>query len=180
MLQLSETTLFHWDTAVDFLYRRAHDPKKAFSGTKKVNSWIAKLQTTAPLASQPPTQGSSASARSYVTTIANTNRTPSSGSQCPTTPVWSSSNRLGYRVSDLEASEGMYCHAVEHLTNLSKRFPSPVSDSMHLIWFKPLTHCASSRTSSKYSQLMEDRQFQTGSQIKPQRISRRTMKSTLL
>jgi hypothetical protein len=73
MLQLSETTLFHWDTAVDFLYHRAHDPKKAFSGTKKVNSWIAKLQTTAPLASRPPTQGSSASARSYVTTIANTN-----------------------------------------------------------------------------------------------------------
>ncbi|KAN0129925.1 hypothetical protein V8E53_012251 [Lactarius tabidus] len=47
------------------------------------------------------------------------------GEECPTTPVRSSSDGLGYRISDLEASEGAYRHAVEHLTNLSKRFPSP-------------------------------------------------------
>jgi hypothetical protein len=134
MLQLTETTLFHWDSAFEFSYCRAYDLKKDFSGTRKVQSWMAKLPSLL------PTQGSSASARSYVSTIANMNCTASLESQHLVTPVWSLSNGLGYHVSDIEASNGAYRHTVGHIPKLSEHFPSLVSDSTHLVWCKSLTH----------------------------------------
>ena len=97
-------TLFHLDLAFNFLYRRPYDPKKDFSGARKVQTWMAKLQTAA--SSLPPTQGSSASTCSFVSTIANSNFAPSSGSQRLPMSVQSSSDGLGYRGSDLEASDG--------------------------------------------------------------------------
>jgi hypothetical protein len=126
MLQLTETTLFHWDLASEFLSHRSSNAKKDFSGphTKNVQQWVSKVQSTGlPLQAV----GRTASNHSYATTIANTElATTSAGSQC----LGSSSNDgLGYRRFDFEGSDGAYRDALKNLPRLSQRLPSAVSDS---------------------------------------------------
>jgi hypothetical protein len=132
MFQLTETTLFHWDSTFEFIHHRSNDPKKDFAGARKVQSWMAKLQSTGP--TFPPTQGSSASARSLATTVANTDHTASSESQPLVTPARSSSDGVGHCVSDVEASDGAYRDSVGKLPRYNERIPSMVSDDAHLMW----------------------------------------------
>jgi hypothetical protein len=112
MLQLTETTLFHWDMAVD-LSQRFYDPKTDFSGPNPVviRSWVSKVETPGRRAG-----ASTASNHSYVTTVANTEFTASSGSQPPVTTT----NGLGYRRSDLESSDGGYREALMGLPKRSQ------------------------------------------------------------
>ncbi|KAN0130534.1 hypothetical protein V8E53_009217 [Lactarius tabidus] len=100
----------------------SNDPKKDFAGARKVQSWMAKLQSTGP--TFPPTQGSSASARSLATTVANTDHTASSESQPLVTPARSSSDGVGHCVSDVEASDGAYRDSVGKLPRYNERIPS--------------------------------------------------------
>jgi len=147
MLQLTETTLFHWDLAREFLSDRLYNEKKDFSGPHAVNrvrKWVAKVQS--------PRQslqaiGSSASTHSYPMTIANTEFTTSSG--CQVRPMGSSNDGLGYRRSKSEPNDGEYRDALVNLPKRSQQVPSMVRDSSRSVWCTTFTLRASTRTSSK-------------------------------
>ncbi|KAN0136758.1 hypothetical protein V8E53_005528 [Lactarius tabidus] len=122
MFLLTETTLFHWDSSFEFIHHRSNDLKKDFTGVRKVQSWMAKLQSTG--LTFPPTQGSSASACSLATTVANTNHTVSSESQPLVTPARSSSDGVGHRISDVKASNSAYCDSVGKPSRYNEHIPS--------------------------------------------------------
>ncbi|KAF8257020.1 hypothetical protein EI94DRAFT_1819346 [Lactarius quietus] len=115
MLQLTKTTLFHWDLALEFLYSRLHDMKKDFSGPqtdmRKVQVWMSKVQNPSQ-----QTFGSSASAHSFASHLADSNLPTSTGSQCSQqslTPNISSSDGVRYHCSsDIATSDGVYCNAL--------------------------------------------------------------------
>ena len=116
MLLLTETTLFHWDLAFDFLSHRFQNAKKDFSGpqtAKKVQMWMDKITTQPP---PPQAEESSASNHSYATSL--TNFTTTSEILGP------QSDGLGYRSSDAEASDSLYYSAPPQSPQLS----SAVSD----------------------------------------------------
>ncbi|KAF8257622.1 hypothetical protein EI94DRAFT_1817313 [Lactarius quietus] len=104
MLQLTETTLFHWDLALEFLYTRLHDTKKNFSGPRsdmrKVQQWVYKMQNPSQ-----QTGGSSASAHSFASHLVDTDVVTSTGSQRSQQSLAlniSSSDGLRYRhISDI-------------------------------------------------------------------------------
>jgi len=115
MLQLTKTTLFHWDLAWEFLSDRSYNEKKDFSGphaVMKVQMWMAKIQAPSLL---PGAGGGLASTHSYATTIANTKFTTSLAR--PQHSMRPSDDRLGYHTSDLEGSDDAYHKALVTLAN---------------------------------------------------------------
>ncbi|KAI9432780.1 hypothetical protein H4582DRAFT_2083171 [Lactarius indigo] len=122
MLQLTETTLFHWDCTWGFLSDSLSNEKDGISGphnVRKVQSWMSTIHP--PTGSQPrQTRGGSGSSQSYGS-IANTGFTTSSG--CQTRPTFSSGDGLRYRLSS-EPNEGEYRDALANLPKHSERFPS--------------------------------------------------------
>jgi hypothetical protein len=125
-LQLTETTLFYWNSAFNFLNLRAHDSKKGYSGLQSatlVQNWMAAL-SAAP--SQRTTESSLASSRHPATMDASTNFSSSSRLGSPL--ATSSSGGLGYRITNYEASDGLYHNAVMNLPKHRWCDPSVVSD----------------------------------------------------
>jgi hypothetical protein len=152
MLQLTETTLFHWDLALEFLYNRFYNSKKEFSGpqtnVRKVQVWMSKMQPRAQ-----PTGGSSVSACSYVSTPVNTNIATSTGFQLSVAPVISSSDRIKYCSLDVDTtSDSAYCNAVINQCEPTQQNPALVSDSPFFMQHRLITHLPLTRTSSMHSQ----------------------------
>lgn len=131
MLLLTETTLFHWDLAFEFLSHRLSNTKGDFSGPhtlKNVQQWASKVQTTG---RPPQTGGGPASSHSYVTSSVNTNFTTASEIfQYRGTPITSSNDGLGYDAS-VESGDGPYRDALMDLPN--------VSDSSRSVWCRLFT-----------------------------------------
>jgi hypothetical protein len=124
-LQLTETTLFYWNSAFDLLNLRAHNLKKDYSGLQLamlVQNWMAAL-TAAP--SQHTTESSLASSRHPATTDASTNFSSLLRLGLPL--ATSSSGGLGYRITDYEASDRLYCDTVMNPPKHCWRDPSAVS-----------------------------------------------------
>ena len=172
MLQLTETTLFHWDLAFDFLYNRVSGMKKDFSGARtdlrKVQAWMTEMETSTPSLSR--RGGSSASARSLASTLASTDVATSTGSQSSVNAIVSSSDGIRYRSSDAGANESSYCDAkVTHLKDTPRESPL-VSDSSRLMQRGLLTHLAPTRTLST--------RLQRHLQIKPLKIFLGSLRST--
>ncbi|KAF8264898.1 hypothetical protein EI94DRAFT_1805130 [Lactarius quietus] len=124
MFQLTEMTLFYWDLTFEFLHHRYNDPKNNFAGATKVQSWISKLQSSGQSFPQASTQGSSASAHSLAMTVATTDHAASSESQLLLTPMRSPSDGVRYCISDVKASDGVYCKSVGKLPRYNERMPS--------------------------------------------------------
>jgi hypothetical protein len=127
MLQLTETTLFHWDwifsPELDLLSSSSYNAKTDFSSTnamKKVHMWMSKVKS--PLPSQHAT-ASSASTKSFVSSIANTNLTTSSLATEPlASPMGPSGEGLRYRRPD-EVSDDTYRAALENLPKAAQQLP---------------------------------------------------------
>ncbi|KAH8985961.1 hypothetical protein EDB86DRAFT_3083187 [Lactarius hatsudake] len=114
MLQLTETTLFHWDCTWGFLSHSVSNKKDGISGphtVRRVQSWMSTIQAPG----QPlQTWEGLGSSQSRVM-IANTEFTTSSGHQ--TEPMLSSDNGLRYRMSSEpnEATENLPAFSSESL-----------------------------------------------------------------
>jgi hypothetical protein len=134
MLQLTETTLFHWDwifsPGLDLLSSSSYNAKNDFSGTNamtKVHTWMSKVKS--PLLSQHAT-ASSVSTKSLVSSIANTNLTTSSLATEPlASPMGPSGEGLRYRGPD-EASDEAYRAALKNLPKAAQPLPSLVCVSL--------------------------------------------------
>ncbi|KAF8267274.1 hypothetical protein EI94DRAFT_1801899 [Lactarius quietus] len=124
MFQLTETSLFYWDLTFKFLHHRYNDPKNDFADATEVQSWISKLQSSGQSFPQASTQGSSASTRSLAMTVVTTDHIASLESQLLLTPMRSPSDGVQYRISDVEASDGVYCESVGKLPRYNERMPS--------------------------------------------------------
>ena len=140
ILQLTEATLFHWNSAFEFLNHRDGDLKEDYSGLRsatRIQNWVATLSTGM---SHRTTDSSLASSHNLHTTDPSSNFSASSRSQAPVTPVRSSSDGLGYRISNFEASDGLYRDALMNLPMHPRRDPSVVSDNTRSMWCRPFTH----------------------------------------
>lgn len=142
MLQLTETTLFHWDSthslALGLEFASSYNAKKNFSGpnTRNVQMWVSNLQSTgSPLqVGGGQVGGVPAGSQSYPTTIANTESSASLGTQ-PVSPMRSSNDGLGYRGVDVEESEAsVYRNALGNLPKRSQRASSGVRVTFNSIW----------------------------------------------
>ena len=139
MLLLTETTLFHLDLAFDLLSDRLNNVKKDFSGAtsaRKVQTWVAKVQTKG-LTKR--SVGSLGSSHSYVSSNANTDHTASSGTEPPVTPMRSSPGGLHYRRLDSEESDGAYRRALANLPRSAQDL-SEVSDGYKPVQCQLFTH----------------------------------------
>lgn len=105
MLQLTKTTLFHWDLASEFIHNRSHTTKKNISGPqsdlRKVQAWVSKMQSPA----LQPAGGSSASAHSFASRLMDTDLAASMGSQCSASLMGSSSDAVQCCISDVDAGD---------------------------------------------------------------------------
>jgi hypothetical protein len=133
MLQLTDTTLFHWDSIIsphESSFSSSYNAKKGFSGTnnmKNVQTWMSMVQS--PRVPLLVGGTSSASSQSYVPTIPNTEFNASSppGAK-PISPMRTSSDGLQvrYRGFDSEANDDAYRDILANLPKHGQRVASGV------------------------------------------------------